>query len=175
SAQPRVLDTFLDRRDELTRNGSAEDVVNELELAAARQRLELHLAVAELSMAAGLLLVAAVSLGRSGDGFPVRNPRQLEVHFDAEAALQLCDGDLDVRLTLAGNEQFLGLRIARVVDRRVFFLQPVKRSADLLLVAPALRLDRVRDDRLRKLGAGERKRDRLVRQQIICLALLQLR
>ena len=61
---PRVLDALLDRRHELPRDRAAEDVVDELEVAAARQRLELHLAVAELAVAAGLLLVPAVRFGR---------------------------------------------------------------------------------------------------------------
>ena len=64
AAHPRVLDPLLDRRHELARDRAAEDVVDELEVAAARQRLELHLAVAELAVAAGLLLVAAVRLDR---------------------------------------------------------------------------------------------------------------
>ena len=100
-AHPGVLDALLDGRDELPRNGAAEDVVDELEVAAARQRLHLDLAVAELAVAAGLLLVPAVRLGGRGDRLPVRNPRRLEVHLDAEAALQLRDGDLDVQLPLA--------------------------------------------------------------------------
>ena len=68
---------FLDRRDELARDRAAEDVVDELEVAAARQRLELDLAVAELAVAAGLLLVAAVRLGRRRDRLAVGDARQL--------------------------------------------------------------------------------------------------
>ena len=67
AAQPRVLDPLLDRRDELPRDRAAEDVVDELEVGAARQRLDLDLAVAELAVAAGLLLVPAVRLGRRRD------------------------------------------------------------------------------------------------------------
>ena len=63
---------FLDRRDELPRDRAAEDVVDELEVAAARQRLDLDLAVAELAVAAGLLLVPAVRLGRRRDRLAVR-------------------------------------------------------------------------------------------------------
>ena len=113
---PRVLDPLLDRRHELARDRAAEDVVDELEIAAARQRLEPDLAVAELPVAAGLLLVAAVRLGRGGDRLAVRDPRQLQVHLDAEAALQLRDRDLDVRLALAGEQQLLRLRVAVVAD-----------------------------------------------------------
>ncbi len=116
AAEPRVLDALLDRRDELPRDRAAEDVVDELEVAAARQRLEPDLAVAELPVAAGLLLVAAVRLGRRGDRLAVGDARQLEVDLDAEPALQLRDGDLDVRLALAGEQQLLGLRVAGVAD-----------------------------------------------------------
>ena len=139
---------FSTAGNELPRDRTAEDVVDELEVAAARQRLELDLAVAELAVAAGLLLVPAVRFGRRGDGFAIGDARQLQVHFDAEAALQLRHRDLDVRLPLAGEQQLLGLRVAVVADGRVLFLQAVQRGADLLFVAAALRLDRVGDDRL---------------------------
>ena len=85
--------------------------------AAARQRLHLDLAVAELAVAAGLLLVPAVRFGAGRDRLAVRNPRRLEVHLDAEAPLQLRDGDLDVQLSLAGEQQLVRLRIAAVPDR----------------------------------------------------------
>ena len=101
AAHARVLDALLDRRNELPRNRAAEDVVDELEIGAARQRLDLDLAVAELAVAAGLLLVAAVRLGRRLDRLAIRNARRLQVHVDAEAALQLRDRDLDVQLALA--------------------------------------------------------------------------
>src|SRR4029453_1073526 len=118
-AQARLLDPFLDRWHELAWNGAAEDVVLEAEVAAARQRLHADLAVAELAMAAGLLLVAPVRLDGRGDGLAVRNPGGLQVPLDAEPAFQLRDGDLDVQLTLAGQEQLFRLRIARVPNGRV--------------------------------------------------------
>ena len=65
AARPRVLDALLDRRHELARDRAAEDVVDELEIGAARQRLDFDLAVAELAVAAGLLLVPAVRFGRA--------------------------------------------------------------------------------------------------------------
>ena len=114
--------------------------------------------------------VAAVIVSRYG------NPRQLQVHLDAEPALQLRDRDLDVRLSLPGEQQFLGLRVARVVDRRILFLQAVQRRADLLFVAAALRLDRVRDHRLRETWSpASVNGDGLVGEQIVGLTLLQLR
>ena len=81
--------------------------------------------------------VAALIVSRYG------NARRLQVHVDAEPPLQLRDRDLDVQLALAGEQQLLGLRIAAVADRRILFLEAVHRGADLVLVAAALRLDRV--------------------------------
>ena len=101
AAGPRVLDPLLDRRHELARNRPAEDVVDELEVGAAAQRLDADLAVAELPVAAGLLLVAPVRLGGRLDRLAIRDARRLQVHVDAEAALQLRDRHLDVQLSLA--------------------------------------------------------------------------
>ena len=101
AAHPRVLDALFDGGDELSRDRAAEDVVDELEIAAARQRLHLDLAVAELSVPAGLLLVAPVGLGRRGDRLAVGDAGRLQVHFDAEAPLQLRDGHFDVQLSLS--------------------------------------------------------------------------
>src|SRR5688572_24682984 len=143
AAHARILDALLDRRNELARNGTAEDVVDELEVAATGQRFELDLAVAELAVAAGLLLVPAVRLGRGRDGLPVGNPWQLQVHLDPEPAFELRHGHFDVRLALPREQELLRLRVAVVAERRVFLLQPVKGGADLLFVATALRLDRV--------------------------------
>ena len=141
---------FLDRGHVLSRDRAAEDVVDELEVAAARQRLDPDLAVAELAVAAGLLLVAAVRLGGGRDRLAVGNPRRLELDLDAEAPFQLRDGDLDMELALPGEQQLVGLRVAAVVDRRVFLFEPVHRAADLVLVAAALGLDRVGQHRLRE-------------------------
>src|SRR6185369_10940611 len=60
AAHARFLDALLDCGNVLPRNRAAEDVVDELEVGAAGKRVDLDLAVAELPMAAGLLLVAAV-------------------------------------------------------------------------------------------------------------------
>ena len=150
AAHARFLNALFHRRNELARDRAAEDVVDELEVRAARQRLDLDLAVAELAVAAGLLLVAAVRLGRRLDRLAIRDARRLEVDVDAEAPLQFRDRHLDVELALAVEQQLLGLRIAAVADRRILFLEAVHRRADLVLVAAALRLDRVGQDRLGK-------------------------
>ena len=82
----RLLDALLHRGDVVPGDGAAEDVVHELEVAAARQRLHPDLAVAELAAAAGLLLVPAVALGRGLDRLPVGDLRLLEVDLDLVCA-----------------------------------------------------------------------------------------
>ena len=64
---------FLDRRDELAGDRAADDVVDELEARAARQRLDAQVHLAELAGAAGLLLVAVVAFGRTRDRLAVRH------------------------------------------------------------------------------------------------------
>ena len=56
---------LLDRRDEVARDGAADDLVDELEALAARQGRDFHPGVGELAAAAGLLLVLALGLGRA--------------------------------------------------------------------------------------------------------------
>src|SRR5205085_8789298 len=59
-AEPGVLNPFLDGGDVLARNRPAEDLVDKFEVGAARQRLDLDLAVGELAVTAGLLLVTSM-------------------------------------------------------------------------------------------------------------------
>ena len=59
----RLAHALLDRRNELPRHDAADDLVDELEAGAARQRLHLEPGVAELAAAAGLLLELALRLG----------------------------------------------------------------------------------------------------------------
>ncbi len=103
------------------------------------------------------------------------NARRLQVDVDAEAPLQLGDRDLDVQLALSGQQQLLGLRIAAVLDRRILFLEPVHRRADLVLVAARLRLDRVREHRFGERDGRKGDRARLVAERVVGQRVLELR
>jgi len=61
------LDALLHGRDEVVGNDAALDLIDELEAGAARQWLDAQIDLAELAGAAGLLLVARVSLGIGRD------------------------------------------------------------------------------------------------------------
>ena len=96
------------------------------------------------------------------DRLAVRNSWRLEVHFHAEPALELGDRHFDVQLSLTGEQQLVGLRVARVADARVLLAQPLHGGADLVLVAAALRLDGIGEHRF-----GERDRRHLDRGALV--------
>src|SRR5262249_36919514 len=114
-------DPLFDSGNEVLGNGASEDIVDELKLLAALERLHLDLAVAVLAMAAGLLLVASLYVGSSADSFPIRHLWRLQVHFRVITALELGNQDFNMLLPGAGNEKFFGLRIAVEPDHGIFF------------------------------------------------------
>ena len=144
-------DSLFDRGNEVPRNGAAEDFVFEFELSAARQRLHANPAIAELAVAAGLLLVAALHVGLAANGFAIRNLGRVQLDVHAVALLQAADDDLDVLLPAAGEQKLLGLRIAIEAQRLIFFQDLVDRVAHAIFVVARLGGNRVGDGRLRQL------------------------
>src|SRR5207302_4894468 len=108
----RLVHALLDRGDEAGRDHPALDGVYELEPGPDLQRLDLDAAVAKLPSAAGLLLVAAVGLGRAPDRLLVGHARRLEGDLRAEPRAQTLHDHLDVDLRQAGHDLLAGLRIA---------------------------------------------------------------
>ena len=148
TAAPRILNALLNGGDVLARNRAAENLVDEFEVGAARQRLDLDLAIGELTMTARLLLVAAVRVGRFGDRFAIRHLRRMKDDLDAVLLLQLRNDDLHVQLTLAADEHLVRPLIASEVNARIFLHDAGEGGVDLVLIAARLRLDRERDRRL---------------------------
>ncbi len=136
-------DAFFDGGNEVAGDGAAEDFVGEFEAAAARQGLHADFAVAELAVTAGLLFVAAVRFGLAADGFEVGNLGRLERDFSVVALFEAADDGLDVRLACAGDEKFVGLRIAEEADEQVLFHELVDGGSELVLVGAGLGLDGV--------------------------------
>ncbi len=68
-----LLDALLDRGNKLPWNHPAKDVVHKLEAAASRKRFYAELAVAELPMSPGLLLVSSMARGLRPHRLPVGN------------------------------------------------------------------------------------------------------
>src|SRR3990172_5395790 len=109
---------LLDSRDVLPGDGPAKNVVYELKLAAARQWLHFDFAVAELAVTAGLLLVAALDVGGTADGFTVRG---FECDTNVIAALEARDHHLNLLLACPAEQEFVRLRVAVESQRRVLF------------------------------------------------------
>src|SRR5262245_31076341 len=93
----RLCDALLDARHVLLRHDAADDLVLEDKiLVAIRQRLDLQPNIAELSVATGLLLVAAFRARLLADRLAVGDTAVLAGDLDAEAALHALGGDGDV-------------------------------------------------------------------------------
>src|SRR5258708_15823309 len=88
---PRVLNALLDRRNVLPGDGASEDLVDELEVTPARERLHGDLAVGELSVTARLLLVTPVGLGQLGDRLAVRHLRRMHNYVNVVFLVPLLD------------------------------------------------------------------------------------
>ena len=134
--------------------------------AAARQRLHADPAVAELPVTAGLLLVPALHVGGSADGFAIGNLGRFQGDVHAIALLQPADGDFDVLLAGSGDQEFLGLRIAIEAQGKIFFQQFVQRVAHAVFVVAALRFDREGDGGLGQFDRRESDRRGLVGQRV---------
>ena len=162
AARGRVLDSLFDGGNEVPGNGAAEDIVDELELGAARERFHLDLAIAELAMAAGLFLVAALHVGSAPNGFPIGDLGRLQDYFGVIALLHLGNRDFDVLLSRARYEEFFRLRVAKEAKHGIFFHELMDADAQLVFVGSALGLDSKRDGGLRQLDRRILNRRRLV-------------
>src|SRR5204862_2719071 len=111
---------------EALRDDAADDLVDELVALAVGQRLELDVAVAELTAAAGLLLVPALGAGRLADRLQVRDARRVQLHLDAEAPVHALERDLDVHLREPRDDGLAGLLVTVDVERRVLLRQPAQ-------------------------------------------------
>src|SRR5256885_16268622 len=124
------------------RDRAAEDFVYELKVAAAWPRVHLDFAVAVLAMAASLLLVAALHISVATNGLAIWHLRRFQIYFRVVTLLQLGDGDLDVLLARAGDEEFLGLLVAKEAQHRIFFHEFVNAVGELVFIGTRLGLDR---------------------------------
>src|SRR5271154_5484033 len=148
---------FFDGGGEISGDGAAGDFVFESEFFAAGQGLDANPAIAELAVAAGLLLVAALDVGSAADGFAIRNFGSVQFHVDAVALLQAADDDFHVLLAAARQQEFLGLGIAVEAQGFVFFENFLDGVAHAVFVVAGFGGDRVGDR-----GFGQlygRKRD----------------
>ena len=76
------------------------------------------------------------------------NLGRLQRQLDVIALAQLGDDDFDVLLARAGEQKFLGLRIAAETQRGIFFENSVNGRADLVFIGARFRLDGESNERL---------------------------
>ena len=129
-------------------------------------RLEAHLDVAVLALAARLADELALGFRLPRDRLAVRDLRLADVGADVELAHHAVDDDLEVQLAHAADDGLAGLRVRVDLEGRVFLHELGERHAHLFLVGLGLRLDGDRDDRLREVHRLED--DRLVRGRRSC-------
>src|SRR5262249_17773678 len=96
TAIEKLARPLLPRRYVLPRYRAADDMVDDLEAGAARQRLDLDMDVPELAVAAALLLVAPMLLDAAADGLLVVDGRTMRLDREAVFELQAIDRHLEM-------------------------------------------------------------------------------
>jgi hypothetical protein len=126
----------------------------------------MNLRVAVLAATASLLGVLHLAISRTGQRFLVGDLRTADAGFDVELALQAVDDDLEVQLAHPGDHDFACRLIGLHAERRILGHQLAETLPELLLVGLGLRLDRERDDGLRKVHRLEHDRLLLVADRV---------
>ena len=111
-------------------------------------------------MAAGLFFVFALRVGFAANRFAVGNFRRVNRQLDVIALAQLGHHHLNVLLSRAAQQKFLGLRIAPETQRQIFLQNFVNRHADAIFIRARLRLHGKSD---RRLGHARRRIDKSAR------------
>src|SRR5690348_14649770 len=174
AALRRLHNALLYCGNEVTGDGAAENVVNELKVAAARQRLHLDLAVAVLAVPPGLLLVPALHVGFAADGFAVGHLGRLQIDLGVVALFQFGNDDFDVLLAGAGDEEFLGLLVTEEAQHGVLFHDLVDAVGELVFIGARLGFDGEGDGRLGQDDLGVLNSRGLVAQGVAGKSVLQL-
>ena len=125
AARGGLLYALVDGGDELRRDGAADDLVGEQIALAARQRCHADPAVAELALAAGLLLVPPLPLLTRGDRLAVGDLRLRELAGRAVLPLEPRERDVEVALAHTADDRLA--RVGHVLhgERGVLVVQPV--------------------------------------------------
>ena len=163
-----LLDTFVDRGNELLRDCTAGHGVDKLVglLCVCIHRLELDFTMAVLTLTAGLLDILGLDIHRLGEGLLVCNLRCADICLDIVLAEQTVDNDLEVQLAHSGDDGLTGLRVGRRVEGRILLRELLQRVNHLGLACLGLRLDCDVDNRLRNLQGLEDDRMLLVADRI---------
>src|ERR1700736_6955431 len=124
-------------------------------------------------MSAALFLVFTFGVGTPANSFAVGDFGWLQGEVHVIALVQLGDHNLYVLLSGTGEQKFLGLRVAREMQRGVFFQNFVNRDPDLVLVGASLRLNRKSN---RRFGYGRaliKNRSAFIPKRLACSGFFQ--
>lgn len=132
---------LLDGGDELPGHRSADDLVDEFDAAAGRQRLDLDLADRELAVPAGLFDVAAAPGGLGAEGLAQAHLVRHGVHLHPVAGAQPFQGEVLVGLAQAPQDELVGVRVLLQPHGGVLGDQPRQALGELVLVGLAVGLD----------------------------------
>jgi hypothetical protein len=136
------LDTLLNSRNELARDDTAGDVVDEFESRAPGEGFDFEVDLTELPGTAGLLAVAMMSLGRFGDGLPVGDAGLVGVDLDVESLGHALQKHPKMEGSEAVNDGLVGTCILLNADAEIFFCKLVQGVGELGLIATFLDLNR---------------------------------
>src|SRR6185312_12759180 len=115
----KIDDALLHRRDEVAGDNAALDLILKHKAGAARQRLDVNVHIAELTVTAGLPFVAAMLTNRFLDRLLIRDLRRVGDDLETVFARELFDRDLQVDFTLPGQRHLLQAGILMKVQRWV--------------------------------------------------------
>ena len=140
-----LLDTLVHGGDQRARNAAAHDLIHKL-VAVARavgpnKRLHAQPAVAVLTGATGLLLVATLGARRAADGLAIRNADRHALGHDLGAILQTVEQHRNLRLTNGGDDSLAGLLVTIDAHGRISLARLLDKRIELLFVATVLGLD----------------------------------
>src|SRR5699024_4139942 len=136
-----VAQALFDGGDEVLRHAAADGLIGKDEVLGLGLGLEADVDVAELAVAAGLLLVPAVDFDLFLDGLAVGalGGPQLGLYLDLAQALGADDAQVDV--AHAGDDHFLGLGVGAEAEGGVLLVELGEAGGDLVLLALDLGVD----------------------------------
>ena len=140
-----LLDALVHGGDERARDAATHDLVNKL-IAVARavgpnERLNTQPAVAVLTGAASLLLVATLGACRAADGLAIRNADRHALCHNLGTVLQTVEQHRDLRLAHRRDDGLPGLLVAVDAHGRISLARLLDKRVELLFVAAVLGLD----------------------------------
>ena len=124
----RISDALFDRRNPLLGDRPAVDFLFEQEAFAASQRPHLDDHVAELAVAARLLLVAPLLGDRFADRFAVADGRRVRLDLDSVAAAQARGDDLQMLVVDAAQAKLVVGLVMLEDQRRILLEQTLQRA-----------------------------------------------